>query len=275
MDLIYDSLIILAPLWILWLVKNYNRKRVIFFFVNVVFFLFSPILLVLLLFIIEDYFHYLLLIYIWFLISYFSVSLIFKKKRLVVSIALACLFNTIILSSIWNIQGQFYYWSYWRHNYFLLNEHVVDKYACAPKDNSEEIYSLVKCEIKTSYKYDRVKNNLRYHSIDDTIVQFKSWKSYKFENVGLDIYEYVSYRLPSTKSEFKDLFEKETKSIAIVTDKGIPKRFIKDMDLQSIMADCDYYYDFLIFKWENTRFWNNLLKRYSSGIRDIERLKKC
>src|SRR5574343_191944 len=220
MDLIYDSLIILAPLWILWLVKKYNRKRVIFFFVNVVFFLFSPILLVLLLFIIEDYFHYLLLIYIWFLISYFSVSLIFKNNRLVVSISVAFLFKTI-------------------------------------------------------YKYDRIKKNLRYHSIDDTIVQFKSWKSYKFENVGLDIYEYVSYRLPSSKSEFKDLFEKETKSIAIVTDKGIPKRFIKDIDLQSLMADCDYYNDFLIFKWENTRFWNNLLKHYSSGILDIERLKKC
>ena len=280
MDLIYDSLIILAPIWILWLIKNYSRKNGIFFIVNVVFFIFSPVILMLALYTIEVIFHYLVLVYIWSLISYFSVSMLFKKHIILTSIIIGLTLNSIIIYSIPNKQGQFYYWSYWRDNSYALDIKIFDKYQIKADVDIKKIYDLVECEIKNKNQIDKWKFNVNYKSVRDTIVDFKHIDSYMQGNCRLDFFEFTSFRVPSESSQFKELFDKEIRTFAIISVSGKPKRFIEVYGgmkeiIQELMVDFDFYNDYLIFKWENKNFWGNVANSYSDDVITIDDLRKC
>jgi hypothetical protein len=280
MDLIYDSLIILAPIWIFWLIKNYNRKRGIFFIANVVFFILSPVILMFALYIFNEIFHYLVLVYIWSLFSYFSVSLLFKKRIILTSVIIGLTLNSIIIISIPNKQGRFYYWSYWRGNSYSLDIKIFDKYQIKTDVDTKKIYDLVKCEIKNKNPIDKWKFNVNYKSDHDSIVDFKHIDSYKHENCRLDFFEFTSFRVPSESSQFKELFDKEIRTFAIISDSGKPKRFIEVYGgvkeiIQELMVDFDFYNDYLIFRWENKKFWDNVAHSYSDNIKNIEKLKQC
>ncbi|MFM2041009.1 MAG: hypothetical protein RLZZ493_1598 [Bacteroidota bacterium] len=280
MDIIYDSLIILAPIWILWLFKNYSRQNAIFFIINVVFFIFSPVILLLALYTIGVVFHYLVLIYIWYLFSYFSVSMLLKKHVVLTSVTIGLAFNSIIIYSIPNKQGQFYYWSYWSDNSYKLNIKTFDKYQIQTDVDTKKIYELVECEIKNKNRIDKWKFKVNYKSDRDTIIDFKHINSYKQKNCRLDFFEFTSFRVPSESSQYKELFDKEIRTFAIISVSGKPERFIEGYGgmkeiIQELMVDFDYYNDYLTFRWENRNFWNNVANSYSDEIKKIEKLKKC
>jgi hypothetical protein len=280
MDLIFDSLIILSPIWIIWLIKNYSRKNGIFFIINVVFFLFSPVILMLSLYIFEEVFHYAVLVYIWSLISYFSVSILLKKYVILTSIIVGLAFNSIIIYSIPHKQGQFYYWSYWRHHSYLLDVKVFDKYQINTHVDIKKIYELVECEIRNNERIDKWKFKVNYISDRDTILNFKHLKSYTKENCSLDFFEFTNYRVPSDSSQYKELFDEEIRTFGIISVSGQPKKFIevnggmKEI-IQELMVNFDFYNDYLIFKWENKNFWGNVANSYSDDVITIDDLRKC
>jgi hypothetical protein len=96
----------------------------------------------------------------------------------------------------------------------------------------------------------------------------------------LDFFEFTSFRVPSESSQFKELFDKEIRTFAIISDSGKPKRFIEVYGgvkeiIQELMVDFDFYNDYLIFRWENKKFWDNVAHSYSDNIKNIEKLKQC
>lgn len=282
MDLIYDSLIILAPIWILWLYKNYSRKRTIFFGVNVAFFLFSPILLLLALFIVEEVVHYLVLIYIWSLISYFLVSMLLKKYVVFNSVILGLTLNALILYSLPSKPGvgYFYYWSYWRQNSYALDINAFKKYQVKAAVDTQKMLELVKCEINNNDRIDMWKFNVNYKSDRDTLISFEHLNSFGKGNCQVDFFEFTSYRVPSESSQFKALFDKKTEVFGIISIEGKPARYLEGFGgmkelIQALMVDFDFYNDFLTFRWENGNFWENVATDYSDNAKNIEKLAKC
>ena len=280
MDIIYDSLIILGPLWIWWLIKNYSKKHLTIFFIHVFFFFLSPVILLLSTFVCDVIFHYIVLIYVWLLISYFSVSLLLKKHIKITSVLLGVVLNSIIISSIPNKHGQFYHWSYWRETPYDLDINIFDQYKVHKSANVDEIYTLVACEIKNKNNIDKWRFKVHYLSDHDTIINFRQVASYGYRNYKLDFFSYNTYRVPSDSSEYKKLFDKEIKTCGIISVSGKAKRFIEDFggvneQLQQLMVDFDFYHDFLIFKWENSAFWKNMASSNSYNTKSIKLLKKC
>jgi hypothetical protein len=100
------------------------------------------------------------------------------------------------------------------------------------------------------------------------------------ENCSLDFFEFTNYRVPSDSSQYKELFHEEIRTIGIISVSGKPKKFIevnggmKEI-IQELMVNFDFYNDYLIFKWENKNFWNNVANSYSDDVITIEDLKKC
>lgn len=263
MDLIYDSLLILAPLWLIWLYKNYNRKSGIFFLSNAVFFIFSPAILWLSLYIFEQVIAYTVFIYIWVLISFFSVSLLLKNKVILTSLIVSTTLISILIYSIPHKEGQFYHWSYWRNNAYTLDINAFDKYETKTHFIGQKIYKLVECKLKKNNSIDKWKFNVHYQSDRDTILDFKYLKSYSKESYMLDFYQFTTYRIPSETSQFKGLFDKEKRTLVLISVAGKPKKFMEDKEgirgiLQELMVNFNFYNDYLTFRWENKKFWFDL-----------------
>lgn len=232
------------------------------------------------LYVIDEVFHYITLIYIWFLISYFSVAMVVKKRIVLIASIIGCLLNFSIIYSIPNKNGQFYYWSYWRAHWFWLDVSPFKKYETKPVATTEEIYSIVNCEIRSKKKINEWKFGVNFQSDRDTIFDFKYLKSYKKGNCRIDLFSFTSFRVPNKSSQHKELFNKEISTFAIISVGDNPKRYFNSKGgeketLQTLMVDFEFYSDFMTFRWENKDFWKNIATNYSENSKKIKDLKKC
>ncbi len=135
---------------------------------------------------------------------------------------------------------------------------------------------LVKCELVYQWRKAYRKKN-RYLSSDrDTITKINCNTSYRYKGTQIDKYDAVVYAVPNAKSEIGYLFNKRIKPFWIVSVIGKPVRFIDQNfeDCRSLMANYEFYLDFLVFKWENEDFWKGL-SAAKNGSKSIYKLEKC
>lgn len=291
MEIITDSILILAFASIVWLMVDSNIKKVKFLGINLLIFLSSYFLIPLSVFVLDVFIPYAYIIYIWILIFYFLLSIIKPKKLKIISISLGILAGSFILSSVANMRSQFNpATSNWRYD---IDIEPIQQNSVKQHLNSDSLLLIVKSEITCRRNISRWKNRVKYESDRDTIMQFQHLETYSKNDSQIELFGYVKFKLPNDSSQFRDLYEGSKGVLCVFSEENQPKRimtyleystdepFLKPSDyndlksevLKTILADFEFYNDFLFIIWKNENFWKNILDESRYGIKNINELK--
>lgn len=286
-EIITDSILILVFASIVWLMVDFNMKKVKFIGINILIFLASYFIIPLSVFVVDVIIPYAYIVYIWILIFYFLLSVIKPKKLKLISISLGILTSSFILLSVKNMRSQFNpATSNWRYDIDIdpIQENSVDQHL-----NPDSLLSIVKFEITCRRKISRWKNQIKYESDRDTILQFEHIDTYSKHDSQIELFGYVKFKLPNDSSQFRELYEGSKGVICVFSKKNQPKRlmtyleysidesFLKPSDyndlkaevLKTILADFEFYNDFLFINWKNENFWGNLFEKEKYGVKNI------
>ncbi len=291
MEIIADSILILVLASILWLSFDFHLKKVKFLVFNILIYISSYFLIPLSVLVLDVIIPYAYILYIWILIFYFSLSIVKPKRVKLISVSLGILVGSFILLNVPNMRHQFNpATSNWRYN---IDIDPIQEYSINAHTNLDSLLQLVKSEITCRRKISKWKHQVKYESDRDTILQLEHLETFSKKDSKVEMFGYVKFKLPNDSSHFKDLFEGSKGVLCLFSEKNQPKRIMTYLEystdkehlipsdfndlkfqvLRALLADFEFYNDFLFLKWKNEFFWENILEKDRFGIKKISELK--